>query len=1171
MEKGTILDQTMPNFGLKYEWVRATGADGTFTSVLSVPADKLDRSKEYEVAVWRGHTMPAMPTSNLTVVPVEFSTANWDMLFPAPASEAKVSFAVEAAATGLTVPVSGTGFLKQAAGDGVYVAVITAGQAMTVTGASSDAVIGVKYLSPKAPAGKGLSPDGTFTTSIALPKDKLASGEAYEVLVWNAHGIVTEESLVSVEALPVTAEQWETVFPKPAERSIAAKTGTITANTSLAIDVVGQGYPASGFPNGVYVSLIEAGTASELNPTNLGIESQWVRVSELKDSAFSWTLTVDASKVNRLKEYEVAVWRGHTMPSAENADLETAALTISEADWDKLFDQDSASLAASVAQVKSKTSITFSATGKNYRATDYPNGVTVALFERGKSTSAASLVSVSVSAKQLEKGTFTTDLVARANALDRAKSYEVSVWRNPAKPSAGNAALVTVPVSISGKHWDALFPAPKTEQGSLSWGVREAFVTYVEGPIAQGAIQVDGKLATRQKNSFTFKQVSGGTWDAKKQTGSVKYGGWVKFTGHHGALDLNLTQVEVRVESAKKAGIYAYDELEKRMARIGDVDLSQAKRTEQGNAVTWTGAPATVTAQGRMFFQDYLPSNDNTLAPLTFTVGTASTEKPVTPPKPPVVKPNPGTGNTGGSTPGTKPLPVTRPAAGQVPGSLNWGVHQAFEAYVTGPIAKGAITPSGVGPGYQFPQAAGGSWDAKTQTGTVQFSGSVNYSGHKGALNQTIANPAIRVTSATSAELIVGGSVFGTLNLAAGSKSTGAGGSVTWSGVPVSLTGQGSAFFQGRYSSADALSFTVGSVGTAGGAAAKKSAEKKTVRTPAATAPATSGLMVITDPKDIVAGGEIRVSAPGFEAQEEGILAVLYSEPMVLDREVQANSDGVVTWVGTLPEDITGKHTLTLQGSTNVGAVLTIGEAKDELPAGQCKVSQATLDWGVKESFRSYLRSTGGGDWSMTGKVTERDGIFHWATGEGGLSKKGDAGTIRFAGGVNFSGHAGALDTTLSNPKLDFSSATKATLRLDVDSQTMEGEQITDRGVPFATVNLDGATKRGTDGTLTITDATVTLLESGEAAFGNYSAGEALDTLSATITPEDDCGAAAQQDAKPERAEAPKAAVAQRVAEPIAEGGLPAWAWWAGAGVLLLVALGLVLALVAQRRAAREG
>ena len=278
---------------------------------------------------------------------------------------------------------------------------------------------------------------------------------------------------------------------------------------------------------------------------------------------------------------------------------------------------------------------------------------------------------------------------------------------------------------------------------------------------------------------------------------------------------------------------------------------------------------------------------------------------------------------------------VAPPASegGQAAGSLSWGVSTAFADYVTGPIAKGEVTTSGVGSSggaYLFPQVSGGDWNVKTQTGSVQYSGVVTYTGHHGLLREGVSNPMIQVTGPTTAVLYSGGAQWATLDLGSASKSVGANGEVTWSGVPVNGGFSGGASGGGSYTlPADGLSFTVGAAGGASyGSTSVSNASKK--RTVAETAPTTTGIRILTAPDQITAGGELEFEAEGFEAGEREMIVALYPGLIVLDEAAGANDAGTVRWLGTLPEDIEpGEYTITVQGSADAGAVFTVVDEKD--------------------------------------------------------------------------------------------------------------------------------------------------------------------------------------------------------------------------------------------------
>ncbi|KAM9866042.1 hypothetical protein ACIFOC_00953 [Leucobacter aridicollis] len=309
----------------------------------------------------------------------------------------------------------------------------------------------------------------------------------------------------------------------------------------------------------------------------------------------------------------------------------------------------------------------------------------------------------------------------------------------------------------------------------------------------------------------------------------------------------------------------------------------------------------------------------------------------------------------------------TAPASSPGAGSLKWGISSQFAGYTTAKsntaacptagkhCAGGEIATSGVGSGYLFPQS-GSTWNAKNHTGTVNYSGSVSFKGY-GTTMFRVANPTITVTGPATATLTTGysgsyGPSSVQLDLSSATKTVGAGGEVTWNNVPVvgSLMGlsasQSIAF--------DSLSFTVGAASKVsyGSTVAGKDAKEK--RVAAATPPTTEGLTVVTDKDKLVPGARIEIQASGFDPEDEGVLVVLYSDPIVLDEEATADKFGVVHWTGKLPEDIKpGAHVLTLQGSTDAGAKITI------LPKD--KKAKKTAEEQVEITAQPLAAATGAG------------------------------------------------------------------------------------------------------------------------------------------------------------------------------------------------------------------
>ncbi len=509
-------------------------------------------------------------------------------------------------------------------------------------------------------------------------------------------------------------------------------------------------------------------------------------------------------------------------------------------------------------------------------------------------------------------------------------------------------------------------------------------------------------------------------------------------------------------------------------------------------------------------------------------------------------------------------LPPTAPTP--TAGSLRWGVKASFLSYVTGPIAGGSISTTGVSGGlggFVFPQA--GEATMSGGTGTVSYSGSVRFTGHAGALDLRLSEPRVRIDSATSGTLLLrvnGGpsTAFATLALGSANRTTDATGAIRYASVPATLTAAGSAAFSFEGSTfypagtaLDPVSFTIGSPGSApGGTVVLASATRSAARTPAATPPATEGIRL---DGARVEGGEVTATADGFQPNESGILAVIYSEPTVLATDLTADADGRVSWTGSLPRGLTGEHTLTFQGSVSRGVVLDIAAAAEL----QCTVSDARLVWGFKEAFRAYIDgSIANGEWTTDGDVSYATPVFTWTGGTGGADLEAGALDVRYSGSVRFTGHGGILDTTIANPRVVVDGG-RAVLLVDVKGTTQAGEAVDSAAVEFGAIDLAGITPARDGDVVTWTDAPVTLTAAGAAAFGTYPEGEELDPVTIQVTVDDACRSAVASPSPTAEEIAPEATASE---------GWPLWA------TVLLIALlaaaivaAVVIALVRRRRA----
>jgi hypothetical protein len=167
-------------------------------------------------------------------------------------------------------------------------------------------------------------------------------------------------------------------------------------------------------------------------------------------------------------------------------------------------------------------------------------------------------------------------------------------------------------------------------------------------------------------------------------------------------------------------------------------------------------------------------------------------------------------------------------------------------------------------------------------------------------------------------------------------------------------------------------------------------------------------------------------------------------------------------------------------------------------PAAQaCIVEDATLTWGFKESFRSYISGTiANGEWIVTDGATYETPEFGFSEGAGSF------GDVAFEGAIRFTGHGGILNTTVANPRIDWG-GDSGTLYLDVSGTTQEGDPVDETGVPFADLAFGGIL--GDEGEFRFEDVTATLTDEGAAAFGTYESGEPLDPLSLELSLESAC------------------------------------------------------------------
>lgn len=190
-------------------------------------------------------------------------------------------------------------------------------------------------------------------------------------------------------------------------------------------------------------------------------------------------------------------------------------------------------------------------------------------------------------------------------------------------------------------------------------------------------------------------------------------------------------------------------------------------------------------------------------------------------------------------------------------------------------------------------------------------------------------------------------------------------------------------------------------------------------------------------------------------------------------------------------------------------AAESMGECTDTHLA----VTGGSFNWGIKQSWRDYVEGrVAKGGWETTG-VGYNGSAFTFTpkSNAGGINDDG-RGTVLFSGSLRFTGHAGALDMTLSDIALVVKGSTVDIradyLTYDTDFITAGEKGKARRGndVVIAQTKLNSTpTARASSLSLT---GTTTLTSGGAELFGQYNAGTAMDRTGGTLRLSESCGKA---------------------------------------------------------------
>lgn len=163
--------------------------------------------------------------------------------------------------------------------------------------------------------------------------------------------------------------------------------------------------------------------------------------------------------------------------------------------------------------------------------------------------------------------------------------------------------------------------------GSATWGVKESFRNYVQGPVAMGQIATSGGATVNGDGTFNF-QPGSGTFDPASGKADAKFGGTVLFTGHMGALRLQISDPRITYQGASGtlyADVVSRDfntaqDVSYPNVDLANLDLTGITPTVDGSTASVSNIPATLTADGAQAFADfYSPGESLDPISLSFT------------------------------------------------------------------------------------------------------------------------------------------------------------------------------------------------------------------------------------------------------------------------------------------------------------------------------------------------------------------------------------------------------------------------------------------------------------------------------------------------------------------------------------------------------------------------
>ena len=711
-------------------------------------------------------------------------------------------------------------------------------------------------------------------------------------------------------------------------------------------------------------------------------------------------------------------------------------------------------------------------------------------------------------------------------------------WAFLASATIGLGGIAGVPAAFAAEtnsHVSASEVTAASEQSlqdvTVNWGLKKSFRSYINGPFSQGSQELTG-VTTNEDGSYHFTAAEGTVANGEY---SVTFtGSSIHYTAHHGLLEVIISDLSVTIKDGVgtvRANVQSRpyngnttpnDLVETKNMTIGTFNASGLK--VEGNTITLpsvdeengtrvklseeaTGAFAgfykagqeldalsfsatVVTKEAPAPAPSTEPSAEPTAAPTAEPSSEPSSAPTSEAPKPTDPKPAEPTSAAPSAVPTSaapsSPAATTEPkreekVTGNVveSGTLSWDIRESFLKYLTS-FAHGSVNVEGMEKtatgGLKYTQASG-VYNPETKTGQINFAGTAEFTGHNGQLKSTIKNMRLVVVNGKGTlvadvdaltrdgkSISKTGLAIAEVDLSSASVKDGI---FSAQNAAVALTNEGSdVLFAGQYRGSDnamaPLSFSV--------KLSEQTAEN-TVEVPRVSENKSS------ESSSSENKGSENNSSDNGSSNSSG----------------NSGSNGSAGTSGSVSNGGSSSNgSVSNNPAQPVCVPVTRTREVQEQGASDGTIKSANLGWGVRDSFRNYVRGgIANGSWELNGTSYSSD-AFNWSNGTGTF--KNGKGSISFSGSVRFTGHHGILDTTIANPRLEIN-GNSGTLYATMNSNDPSGKATNYGEVALLKVDLSGL--QSSADAVSVNGAATTLTAEGAKAFaGFYDAGKDMAPLS---------------------------------------------------------------------------